>query len=120
MVKISCLSLVIFCAVFVRLGSAKNEQCSTLACIHASATMIELLDEDFPPCDDFYGYACGNFDIEIRSADEETTINTLATVDNNVAEYLFNLLIKDPSDKEKKLHTLSKKFYKSCEKAGKN
>ncbi|CAO1339746.1 unnamed protein product [Diamesa hyperborea] len=117
MVKFSCLSLVIFCAVFVRLGSAKNEQCSTLACIHASATMIELLDEDFKPCEDFYGYACGNFDIEIRSADEETTINTLATVDNNVAEYLFNLLIKDPSDKEKKLHTLSKKFYKSCEKA---
>ncbi|CAO1337978.1 unnamed protein product [Diamesa tonsa] len=117
MVKISCLSLVIFCAVFVRLGSAKNEQCSTLACIHASATMIELLDEDFKPCEDFYGYACGNFDIEIRSADEETTINTLATVDNNVAEYLFNLLIKDPSDNEKKLHTLSKKFYKSCEKA---
>lgn len=118
MLKISCLSFVICFTIFVTLGSAKNEQCSTLACIHASASMIELLDEDFDPCEDFYGYACGNFDIESRSADEETTINTLATIDNNVVEYLLNLLVKPLTDTEPKLHKLSKKFYNSCAKSG--
>ena len=120
MLKISYLSLVLFCAVFVVPGRAvQSDQCYTLACVHASATLIEQLDFNIEPCEDFYGYACGNFDVEIRSADEETTLNTLASISSNVIEYLLNILLKPISDSATKLHKLSRKIFDSCSKIGK-
>ena len=120
MLKISYLSLVLFCAVFVVRGKILQKgQCSTLACVHATATLIEQLDFDIKPCDDFYGFACGNFDVEIRSANKETIINTQASINSNVIEYLMNILLKPLSDSATKLHKLSKKFFNSCSKIGK-
>ena len=117
MSKILHIILVIYSGFYVLTGAA--EQCTTLSCIHAAATMIEQMEFSIDPCEDFYEYACGNFDLEIRSADEETTINTFAEVENNMVEYLLTLFEDDNKIYTKKLHQLSIHMFKTCVKDGK-
>jgi hypothetical protein len=40
---------------------AKQKKCSNLSCAHASAVMLQKLNDQLDPCDDFYKFACGDF-----------------------------------------------------------
>ncbi|CAO1337117.1 unnamed protein product [Diamesa serratosioi] len=92
-----------------------EEQCSSISCVHASASILERLDLDIDPCDDFYGYACGNFAEEIHTPDEKSTVDTLTLMNDKLNEYLLTVLTKPILDSERKTHKLSKIMFKSCE-----
>lgn len=96
-------------------SAAKYEnRCSTLSCVHSSATIIQRLNADVDPCDDFYEYACGTFLEEQHTPDEKSTVNTLAQMNDKLTEYLLTLLLKPSEENEPKLHKLAKTFFNSC------
>lgn len=96
--------------------SASNlvEKCSTLSCVHASATMITKINYDVDPCEDFYEYACGEFKAEQHTPDEKSSVDTLALMSDKLIEFLLTLLEQPSSDDSSKLHVLARKFYNSC------
>lgn len=91
-----------------------DERCSTLSCVHSSATIIQRLNSDIDPCEDFYEYACGTFLEEQHTPDEKSTVNTLAQMNDKLTEYLLTLLLKPSEDNEPKLHKLAKTFFNAC------
>lgn len=123
MLRLKCILFVLFCASSVRAESPENEDnknhCSSLSCIHASASMIDLIDLDIDPCDDFYNYACGNFVEEVYTPDEKSTLDTLLLMGDKLTEYLFTIYTKPILETEQKIHKLSKLMFQSCEKLGK-
>lgn len=113
------LILIIFCVLIVNHATQDTgERCSSISCVHASASILEKLDLDTDPCDDFYEYACGNFAEEVHTPDEKSTVDTLALMGDKLNEYLLTVLSKPILDTEPKIHKLSKIMFKSCDNVG--
>lgn len=114
------LILILFCALILVSETLESEErCSSISCVHASATILEKLDLDIDPCDDFYDYACGNFAQEIHTPDEKSTVDTLALMNDKLNEYLLTVLTKSIHNTEPKIHKLCKIMFQSCENVGK-
>ena len=116
----------IFCALYVWPGSTEivenadnKNRCTSLSCVHASASIIDLIETEIDPCNDFYGYACGNFVEEVFTPDEKSTLDTLTLMGDKLTEYLLTLYTKPILDTEPNIHKLSKRMFQSCEKFGK-
>lgn len=109
------ISFLIFLVYLTSSSEAKyKNRCSTLSCVHSSATIIQKLDTEIDPCDDFYAYACGTFLEEQHTPDEKTTVDTLALMSDKLTEYLLTLLLQPSQESEKGLHMLAKKLFNSC------
>lgn len=123
MLRTKCIVFVLFCALSVRAESPdiedNNKRCSSLSCVHASASIVDLIDFEIDPCNDFFGYACGNFVEEVYTPDEKTTLDTLSLMNDKLTEYLLTLFSKPILETEPKIHKLSKHMFQSCEKLGK-
>lgn len=124
MLELKCIVLVIFCASTVWcLGSSDNadnkNRCTSLSCVHASSSIIDLIESEIDPCNDFYGYACGNFVEEVYTPDEKSTLDTLTLMGDKLTEYLLTLYTKPILDTEPKIHKLSKRMFQSCDRFGK-
>lgn len=92
-----------------------KDRCSTLSCVHSSATIIQKLNKKVDPCENFYDYACGTFLEEQHTPDEKTTVDTLALMSDKLTEYLLTLLLqKSEDDNHSKLHKLAKTLFNSC------
>lgn len=91
-----------------------KDRCSTLSCVHSSATIIQKLNTEVDPCDDFYGFACGTFLEEQHTPDEKSTVDTIALMSDKLTEFLLTLLLKPSQEGDPKLHKLAKLFFNSC------
>lgn len=124
MLKTTSFVLVIIGALFVVPGlfeepgttkiSDNTKRCSSLSCIHGSASILELLEPKIDPCVNFYEYACGNFVEEVYTPDEKAALDTFSLMSDKLVEYLLTLFSVPRSDTEPKLHQLSKKMFNSC------
>lgn len=104
----------VFQLTFASSAAKYEDRCSTLSCVHSSATIIQKLNVEVDPCDDFYEYACGTFLEEQHTPDEKTTVDTIALMSDKLTEYLLTLLLKQADDDEPELHKLAKTLFNSC------
>lgn len=114
MIKLTIILCISFAALLTQSAAQSKDRCSTLSCVHSSATIIQKLNTEVDPCDDFYDYACGTFLDEQHTPDEKTTVDTIALMGDKLTEYLLTLLLKPSDDKETKLHKLAKTLFNSC------
>lgn len=90
-------------------------KCSTLSCVHSSAIMLQKLDLDTKPCDDFYRFACGGYIQSKFTPDEKSSLDTLTIMYDQLIEYLLRQF-EFPSEnlKTKKIHDYAYNFFDSC------
>lgn len=96
-------------------------RCSTLSCVHSSAVLLQKLDLDTKPCDDFYTFACGGYIYSSHTPDEKSTVDTLTLMYEQLVEYLLRLF-EHPSgtDKTRTIHKYAQNFFDSCMDTGEN
>ncbi|XP_011312064.1 membrane metallo-endopeptidase-like 1 isoform X2 [Fopius arisanus] len=88
--------------------------CTTPACIHAASKVLNNMDEDVEPCDDFYKFACGGFLKNTLIPDDKVSVNSFSVISDKVQEQL-RISIEEPSyPMEPKPFKLAKNLYKAC------
>lgn len=95
-------------------------RCSTLSCVHSSALLLQKIDLDVNPCDDFYEFACNGYISEHHTPDEKSTVDTLTLMYEQLIEYLLRLF-EHPSEETstKEVHKFAQNFFDSCMDTGK-
>lgn len=90
-------------------------RCSTLSCVHSSALLLQKLDLDTKPCDDFYEFSCGGYISEQHTPDEKSTVDTLTLMYEQLIEYLLRMF-EHPSEETstKEIHKYAQNFFDSC------
>lgn len=110
---LNCVKIFIFLLVIPL--SWAEELCSTLSCVHSSALLLQKLDLDVNPCEDFYSFACGGYISEQHTPDEKATVDTLTLMYEQLIEYLLRLF-ENPSEdtSSKEAHKYAQNFFDSC------
>lgn len=91
-----------------------NDICTTPGCVHAASKMLEQMDQDIEPCDDFYSFACGTYVEETVIPDEKVLVNTFSIISDKLQEQLRALISDDIDDSEIEPFKLVKKLYQAC------
>lgn len=89
-------------------------KCVSRGCVAAASKIIEYLDEDVDPCDNFYEFACGNFLKTTKIAEDKVSVDLSSTVDDLVREQLRTIISEPPQLNESKPFRLAKNFNAAC------
>lgn len=94
--------------------SENDDVCSTAVCKRESENILAKLDENVPPCEDFYRFACGNFLNETKIPDDKTSIDVATILDDKLKEQLNEILNSSITSDDIKPFVCSKKLYRAC------
>ncbi|BFZ23239.1 hypothetical protein BsWGS_26278 [Bradybaena similaris] len=100
---------------FIPPGLSVKDICLTPGCVTAASRLLTSMDNSVAPCDNFFDFACGNWNkLNIIPADK-SFFNTFAKLGDDIQALLKNLLEK-PIDYEHDIEATvkAKKLYMSC------
>lgn len=88
--------------------------CMTKGCVKASALILDLIDENINPCENFYEFACGKFIRNTFIPDDKIAMMSFVHVQDKVLGQLRLILSERSSGNESKPFTLAKTFNTAC------
>lgn len=88
--------------------------CMTKGCVKASALILDLIDENVDPCENFYEFACGKFIKNTFIPDDKIAMMSFVHVQDKVLGQLRLILNERSAQNESKPFTLAKTFNKAC------
>lgn len=88
--------------------------CMTKGCVKASALILDLLDENVDPCENFYEFACGKFLKNTFIPDDKIAMMSFVQVQDKVLGQLRSVLNERSLANESKPFTLAKTFNVAC------
>ncbi|XP_035741301.1 neprilysin-2-like isoform X2 [Vespa mandarinia] len=97
-----------------RQPSEKENICFSPGCVHTASKVLENMDPDVEPCDDFYKFACGGFLKSTIIPDDKTSVNTFSVISDNLQQQLRTSIEEKSPSNEPRPFTLAKIFYKTC------
>lgn len=88
--------------------------CMTKGCVKAAAMILDLLDENVDPCENFYEFACGKFLKNTFIPDDKIAVMSFVQVQDKVLGQLRAVLNERSLPNESKPFTLAKTFNIAC------
>ncbi|KAJ3654443.1 hypothetical protein Zmor_013632 [Zophobas morio] len=91
-----------------------HDICFTPDCVKTATQVLEKVDLNVNPCEDFYKFACGNFIKNTVIPEDKTSITSFTIVEDEVEELMHNLLKKPIVSTDIKPFVLAKTLYRAC------
>ncbi|XP_050412278.1 neprilysin-4 isoform X2 [Patella vulgata] len=98
----------------IQTEEGEAEICLTPACVKAAARLMNAMDDSVDPCENFFDYACGNWNKVNAIPDDRASYNTFGKLRDDIQVMVKDLLNKPPSDKDSAAMKKAKYLYVSC------
>lgn len=98
----------------VKSKSANDDVCLTSGCVHAASKMLDQMDQNVEPCDDFYNFACGAFVDNTIIPDDKVSVNTFSVISDKLQEQLRTIVTAPIHDDEIEPFKNVKRLYLAC------
>lgn len=89
-----------------------SDICLTPDCVKTANAILENINEDVSPCDDFYQFTCGNFQKDVRIPDDKGAVTLMGSINDKLTEQLRELL--EAPETSPHSAQLAKTLYDSC------
>lgn len=96
------------------LNSSQSNLCMTKGCVKTSAQILDLIDDNVDPCDNFYEFACGKFLRNTLIPDDKIAVMSFIHVQDKVQDQVRLVLSERSLPNESKPFTLAKILYAAC------
>lgn len=92
----------------------EEKYCLTEDCIHSASNVLEQMDQQVEPCEDFYNFACGKFIKNTVIPDDQVSVTTFSLIGERLQEQLRLLVSEEVGENESKPFTIAKNIFKAC------
>lgn len=92
----------------------KSDLCLESDCIKGAAKILDKMDLTQNPCEDFYQFACGNYEKTNIIPDEKTSLNIFVELGDELTTKLRKILEEPVSKQEIKVFKQAKELYMIC------
>jgi hypothetical protein len=92
--------------------------CLTAECVKSANDILVNIDESVSPCDDFYKFACGNFDANTIVPDDKSEVTVIGSLTDKLHQQIRVLLEDETLNQDRKSSQLVKNLYSSCSNRG--
>lgn len=86
--------------------------CLSPGCIHTASKVLEYMDPNVDPCDDFYEFTCGNFLKKTTIPDDKSSVTSFSLISDTLQEQLRSMIEEPIQPNEPQPFQLTKKLYK--------
>ncbi|XP_055352436.1 membrane metallo-endopeptidase-like 1 isoform X2 [Paramacrobiotus metropolitanus] len=101
-------------AAVVHLGSGSERLCISEACTKAANGILEAMDQEVDPCEDFYTYACGGWLKKNVIPEDKSRYSVFSQVKEELELTLKRIMELPVRSEEWKPVAQSKKMYRAC------
>ncbi|XP_076160206.1 neprilysin-1 [Ptiloglossa arizonensis] len=88
--------------------------CLTEECVRTAASLISAMDRTAAPCENFFQYACGNWNRLHVIPEDRSSISTFEVLADQLQVILKRALEEPPNSDDNDATLKAKMFYKSC------
>lgn len=88
--------------------------CYTSGCISSAAQVLSAMDQKVEPCDDFFQFACGNYELNTIIPDDKIVVDTFSTLTDHIDIQLRTIIEEEVDPNESRVFALVKKLHRSC------
>ncbi|GAU91875.1 hypothetical protein RvY_04050 [Ramazzottius varieornatus] len=95
-------------------GDDCHDICISSSCVEVAATLLQSMDMEQNPCQDFYSYVCGKWEKNNPIPDDKSSYDTFTKMRDNLDFILRGLLEKPVGPEDSSAVRKAKKLYESC------
>nr|XP_023011678.1 neprilysin-2-like [Leptinotarsa decemlineata] len=111
-VGLTGLSIIVIVLFICFLTSSDTNVCKEPQCIRAAVHILDTVDPQADPCEDFYQFACGTF---LKNAFINGQPNTLSILSEITKNQLKNIVMEKTNETNlPKTLVMQRKFYRAC------
>ncbi|XP_070505219.1 neprilysin-2-like [Chironomus tepperi] len=97
-----------------KVNNPYEDICLTPGCVHAAARILEKIDQDIDPCDDFYKFSCNQFVKDTSIPEDKTSVGSFTVVTDKLKEQLKSIITSPIKVNDIEPFKNIKKLYLAC------